>query len=155
MCASVIRGTMKSTKMWLAIALVFVLGLCGFTACGRERGVEAAREDQPPSVTPVEQDFMMKAAAGQLAEIDMARMALNKSSNGDVKDYANMVEKDHSSALKALVDLMKDKNVSQPRTLPDDVQQAIVGMNGLTGPEFDREFVNMMVSDHQKTVEMF
>ena len=28
-------------------------------------------------------------------------------------------------------------------------------MNSLTGPEFDREFINMMVGDHQKAVEMF
>jgi putative membrane protein len=146
---------MKATKTWLAIYLVFVLALCGLTACSRDRGVEAAREDMPPSVTPAEQDFAIKTAQAQLAEIDMARLALHRSSNKDVKAFANMIESDHTSALKALADLMKNKNVPQPTTLPADVQQTIMRMNALTGAEFDREFINTMVGDHQRIVGMF
>jgi putative membrane protein len=146
---------MKATKTCLAISLGFVLALCGLTACSRDRGVEAAREDQLPTATPAEQDFMMKTAQGQKGEIEMARVALNKSTNQDVKDYATMIERDHNNSLKALAELMQDKNVSQPKTLTVEAQQAMSSMNGLTGPEFDREFANMMVSEHQRILEMF
>ena len=146
---------MKATKTCLAISLGFVLALSGLTACTRDRGVEAAREDQLPSVTPAEQDFMMKTAQGHMGEIEMARIALNKSSNQEVKDYANMIERDHNNGMKVLVELMQDKNVSQPKTLTGDAQQAMSSMNGLTGPEFDREFVNTMVSEHRRILEMF
>jgi putative membrane protein len=97
----------------------------------------------------------MKAAEGDLSAIEMARLALQKSNNKDVRDYANMIQSDHTSALEDLTDLMKDKNVSQPRSVPPDVKKDIDIMNGLSGPEFDREFINRMVEDHKKTIEMF
>jgi len=145
---------MRLKAQWLVIT-VCTLALWGLTACNRDRGVHAADENQPPAVTPAEQDFMMKASEANLAEIDMARIALEKSDNSDVRDYANMIRSDHTSALKDLADLMKQKNVSQPRTLAAETQQDINRMSNLTGPDLDREFMNMMVSDHQKIVEMF
>ncbi len=146
---------MKLKGQWLVICLVLVVASWGLIGCNRNRSVEASGENRTPSVSPAEQDFMMKATQANLAEIDMARIAIQKSDNTDVKDYANMIKSDHSTALADLADLMKDKNVSQPSGLVPETQQDITRMNGLTGPEFDREFVNMMVSDHQKAVEMF
>ena len=97
----------------------------------------------------------MKTMQAHLADIDMARMATQKSDNTDVKDYAHMIQSDHTSALKDLSELLKDKNVPQATTLAPDVQEDIRRMNNLTGPEFDREFINMMVDEHQKAVGMF
>ena len=139
----------------LAIYVVFLLAACGLTACNRGRTVEAARENRPPSVTPAEQDFMMKAAQANIGEIDVARVALQKSDNKDVKDYANMIQSDHKNTLEDLTDLMIDKNVQPPKTVAAETQQDMNRMNSLTGPEFDREFANKMVSDHEKAVELF
>jgi putative membrane protein len=146
---------MRKKGQWLAICLGFIVAFWGLAACNRDRGVEAAREDQPPSVTPAEQDFMMKAMQAHLAEVDVSRVALQKSDNREVRDYANMIESDHKHAMEDLADLMKDKNVPQPNTLAAQTQQDIGRTSNLTGPEFDREFMNMMVMDHQKAVEMF
>src|SRR5262249_38275237 len=49
----------------------------------------------------------------------------------------------------------KDQNVQQSKTIDSDTQQDIDGMSNLSGGEFDREFVNMMVSDHEKAIELF
>jgi putative membrane protein len=141
-------------KKVLSLGSLLVFGFL-VMSCSRGRSVEAARENRTPSVSPAEQDFMMKATQANMAEIQMARIAMLKSDNTDVRDYANMIIRDHTSALEDLTDLMKDKNVSQPRTIPRDATQDIDRMNQLTGPEFDREFVNATVSDHQKAVEMF
>jgi putative membrane protein len=45
--------------------------------------------------------------------------------------------------------------VTQPKAIAPDTQEDIHRMNNLTGGEFDREFVNMMVADHQKAIELF
>ena len=145
---------MKGKSNWAAVCLAALL-VSGFSACSRDQGVQAAREGQPPTVTPAEQDFTMKTMQAHLADIDMARMASQKTDNTDVKDYAHMIQSDHSSALKDLSELMKNKNVPQATTLAPDVQEDIRRMSNLTGPEFDREFINMMVDEHQKTVGMF
>ena len=131
------------------------LSILGLSACNRGGGVQAAREDRPPNATPAEQDFMMKTAQADLSAIDIAGLAMQKSHNSDVKDFANMIQSDHTNALEDLTDLMKDKNVPQPRTMSPETKMDIEKMTGLSGAEFDREFVNMMVADHQKMVEMF
>jgi putative membrane protein len=85
----------------------------------------------------------------------MARLALQKSGNSDVRDFANMIQSDLTAALVDLSDLMKDKGVSQPKIASADARQDTARMAGLEGPEFDREFINMMVADQQKAVQMF
>jgi putative membrane protein len=146
---------MRVTRQLSMLCLVVVIAALSLTACSRGRTVEAAREDRQPTVSPAEQDFMMKTAQAHLSEIDMARLALQKSQNPDVKDYANMIESDHTSALEDLTDLMKDKSVSQPRNLNPETKMEIERLTALSGADFDREFGNMMVADHQKAVEMF
>ena len=43
-------------------------------------------------------DFVDKAAAGGIAEIETSRLALEKSQSADVKAFANMIITDHSKA---------------------------------------------------------
>jgi putative membrane protein len=144
----------KSPPSVVCLIFMFVAAF-GLTACNRENGVEAAPEDRTTSLSQSERDFMMEAAQADLAEIDMAQVALQNSGTGDVKDFANMIKSDHTSALEDLTELMKDTNVPQPKSIPVELQQDISRMRGLTGGEFDREFVNMIVSEHQKVIEMF
>jgi putative membrane protein len=146
---------MRLNRQLLMLCFCLVIASLSLAACSRGSGVEAAREDRQPTVSPAEQDFMMKAAQANLSEIDMARFAMQKSQNSDVKDFANMMESDHTSALEDLTDLMKDKGVSQPRALNPEEKMEIEKMTELSGAEFDREFANKMVADHQKAVEMF
>src|SRR5438132_14208004 len=144
---------MKRTQQLLKVCLIVLAATLSLNACNRARTVEAAREDRrQPDATPAEQDFMIKAAQANLSEVDMARIAMQKTQNSDVKDFANMIQSDHTNALEDLTDLMKDKNVSQPKSLTPEIKADIEKMTGLSGPEFDREFVNMMVADHQKAV---
>jgi putative membrane protein len=136
----------------LQVLAAALLAAVTMTACSRERSVEAARQR---AATPAEQDFMMRATEGHLAEIDMANIALQRSGNNDVRDYANMIQSDHKRALDDLTDLMKDRNVSQPGSVPADVKKDIDVMNGLSGPEMDREFINQMVAEHEKEIGMY
>ena len=146
---------MRSKDQWLVVCLTLTLAAAsGLTACNRENGVEA-HEDRAPSLSQSEQDFLTEAAQADLAEMDMAQIALQNSATGDVRDLANMIKSDHTSALEDLTELMKGKNVSQPKSIPARTQQDIGRMKTLTGGEFDREFVNMIVSEHQKVIEMF
>jgi putative membrane protein len=146
---------MKGSFRLLKVGLIVLAATLSFSACNRDRSVEAARGDQQPDATPAEQNFMMKAAQANLSEIDMARLAMQKSQNSDVKDFANMIQSDHSNALEDLTDLMRDKGMSPSNTLDPDTKADIEKMTALSGPELDREFANSMVADHQKAIEMF
>jgi putative membrane protein len=139
----------------LVLYLSMTLALIGVSACNRGRDVAAAREDRLPAVSTADQNFMIKATQANLSEIDAARLAMQKSDNSDVRDYAHMIQSEHTNALDNLTNLMKDTGVAPPRAIPPEAQGDIDKMRELSGPDFDREFINMMVADHQKAVTMF
>jgi putative membrane protein len=147
---------MTKASQLLKVCFIVLAAILSLNACSGNRGVQAASEDrQQPSATPAEQDFMIKAAQANLSEIDMARIVMQKSQNSDVRDFANMIQSDHSSALEDLTDLMRDKGMAPPNVLSPEAKADIEKMTALSGPEMDREFVNAMVADHQKAIEMF
>jgi putative membrane protein len=147
----IVKPKLKLLAMLFCSAVV----VFGFAGCTRERGAEAAREDRSQSISPAEQEFMTEAAHANLAEIEIARIALQKSDDIDVHEYARTVQSDHMSALADLSDLMKERNLPEPASPFGAAAQDIARANLLTGPEFDREFINMMVADHQRALEMF
>src|SRR5262245_57160448 len=120
---------MKQKRPLLTASFTAMLALIGLAACNRGRIVEAAREDRS---TMVSADFMMKAAQANLAELETARLAIARTTNSDVRDYAHMIQSDDTRALEDLTDLMKNKNVTSPGALPTQTQQDIARMNGLS-----------------------
>jgi putative membrane protein len=146
---------LKRRPQILVLCLSITLALTGLSACNRGRNVEAAREDRSPAVSTPDQNFMIEATQANLSEIDAARLVMQKSDNSDVRDYAHMIQSDHTNSLDNLTDLMKKTAVAPPRTIPAEAQGDIDKMRGLSGPDFDREFINMMVADHQKAITMF
>jgi putative membrane protein len=143
---------MRAQSLWICVCMVAAIGV---TACERERSVEASRDRSTMSAAPAERAFMVEAAQANLAQIDSAQIARQKSSNGDVRDFANMIGRDHSRSLEELTDLMAQTNTSRPKGLSSEAEKDIRRMNDLNSPELDREFVNMMVADHQRAIEMF
>lgn len=145
------------TAKWIlgVFALTFTL-LGVLSSCSRGDRVQAAGDDSASSpVSPSEHDFLVKTAQTDIAEIDMARKALKNSTNRDVRDFANMIRSDGTQALEDLSGLMKNKNIRRPELPAADIRQDISRMSGLGGPEFDREFINMMVAEIQQAAGMF
>src|SRR5438046_9991540 len=96
----------------------------------------------------------MKAADANLSKIDVARLAMHKSQNSDVKDFANMIQSDDASALEDLTDLMNEKGLSLPNTLSPEMKTEIETMTALSGAELDREIAKLMVAQHDKAIRM-
>src|SRR5262249_30182672 len=120
--------------------------------CQRHNGVEAAREGT--ALTPAERDIALKIDQGHLGELDLARLAKQRTANKDVKDYAEMLIKDHTKALNEISNLLKEQKAtpSAPAPKPGDAQAEISKLQTLSGAEFDREFMSAMVQNHQKTL---
>jgi len=144
-----------------AIAAVLTLPMVGCQS-NQNQNVQAAREnnsdtDRTKRATLNDSDkaFLKKAEDGDIKERNIGRMVLEKSQNKDVRDYAQMLVDDHTKDLKKLVDLMEQKGMPQPKNLPEVKHEALDRMNSLSGAAMDREFVNMMVQDHQKDVADF
>jgi putative membrane protein len=100
--------------------------------------------------------FAMTAAAGGMAEVEMARLALTKASSDAVKQYAQKMIDDHTAANAELMQIASAKNLTLP-TAPDAKHRAMMAkLEKLSGAAFDREYVmNAGHKDHQKMEKLF
>jgi len=92
-------------------------------------------------------------------EIDLGKIA-QKNGTAHVKSYGDMLEKDHKSADADLTSFAKKHGLkSIPADKPDtdaerqeqkDMTAAVSHLKTLKGAEFDKEFLNMTVTAHEK-----
>lgn len=99
--------------------------------------------------------FAVDAANGGMAEVELAKLAETKATNPKVKEFAAMMIKDHTKANTELMDLAKTKNITLPATVGADEQKVMDDLSKKSGAEFDKAYVDEMVSDHDKDVKLF
>ena len=95
--------------------------------------------------------FAQKAAMGGMKEVETARFVAGKTTNQDVKAYAERLVKDHSAANSELMGLMKTKNFAagtEPTSQPE-------AWRNQSGAAFDRAYVDQAIREHEMTIAMF
>lgn len=100
-------------------------------------------------------DFMTKAALGGMAEIELGKLAATKAQSAEVKQFAQKMVTDHTKAADELKAMAGEKNFSMPIRLDAKHQAVLDKLNGLSGAEFDKAYVEAMVADHEETVATF
>lgn len=103
-----------------------------------------------------EKKFLSDAALGGQYELALAQLATANASDSSVKSYAAMLVSDHTMANQKLQLLAQRRNVVLPTTLPPDKQQVLDRLTKVTGPEFDRQFIQIVgLHDHQTDIGLF
>lgn len=114
----------------------------------------SANSTSSPS-TNSDQDFVTKAAQGNSAEVELGKIVAAKSKNPSVKQFAQMMVKDHTTALNELQELAQTKNLNFNDDLPDDAKELQTKLSSDTGKQLDKDYMDSMVEDHQKDVQEF
>jgi len=112
-----------------------------------------------PTATPVRAEtprqddnaFAMNGAQANMAEIALGRLASQKSKNAEVKRFVQRLIADHTNANTALRPIASKKNITLPTEVKPEQQQTYDRLAKLSGAEFDREFMALMVTNHQKS----
>ena len=99
--------------------------------------------------------FWMTAAQGGVAEVELGRIAQTKAANPEVKNFARMMVEEHTRANEELKSLAAKKNVTLPTTMNSGNQATLTELQGLVGADFDREYVNAMVDNHEADVQLY
>lgn len=85
-----------------------------------------------------------------MEEVSISRVALERTQNPQVKQFAQMMIDDHTAANDKLTSLASNKGV----TLPMD-KTNVEKWSQRSAKDFDQEYVDKMVSDHKDAVELF
>ena len=101
------------------------------------------------------EQFMKKAIEGNLAEIEMGKLAQQKGNSDGVRSFGKQLEQDHATANEKALAAAKEMGMTAPSE-PSKKQKAMYDrMSKMSGEKFDREFVKHMVDDHKKEVKEF
>ena len=99
--------------------------------------------------------FVMNAAKGGLAEVDLGQLAADKGSSDEVKKFGQRMVADHSKANDELKSLAQQKNITLPTALDPKDKAAHDRLAKLSGAAFDRAYMQHMLADHRKDVNEF
>jgi len=100
-------------------------------------------------------DFLTEAAGGGMMEVQLGQLAKTHAASKAVKDFGAMMVRDHSNANAQLKSVAAKKNVTLPAALPDKLQKHVTDLTAKNGEEFDKDYISMMVDDHQDDIKLF
>jgi putative membrane protein len=141
-------------------------------ACALALPVAALADDTAKTTTKTTDKTTQKLTDNEIAvvahvhhvnqvEIDLGKTA-QKQGTAAVKKYGEMLVKDHTAADKDLVALAKkhglakipeDKPVTEAETKEQkEMMDAVAALKKQKGADFEKTFLTMMVSDHEKEI---
>jgi len=92
-------------------------------------------------------------------EVDYSQVGVQKATNASVKQFAQLMVKDHNTMLDAVKGLASKLNVTpaandKVNDLQKENQKDITDLNAKTGKDFDKEFMEEQVDMHQETLDL-
>jgi len=131
--------------------LLFVLaGAVCLVGAGRPRA-EEKKADAKLSA----QEFVTKASAAGLAEVNLGNLAKDRASSPHVKDFAQHMVTDHTKANAELLKLADAKGLKPASRMDETHEKLATKLAGLKGADFDKEYMKAMVKDHEDAVSLF
>jgi putative membrane protein len=105
----------------------------------------------------VEEDdamFATNAANGGMVEVAFGKVALSKTTNPQLKAFAEMMVSDHGKANEELKTIAMAKNITLPTNIDEDHQKKLNDLNAMSGKDFDKNYTDAMVDGHEKTLKL-
>ncbi len=100
-------------------------------------------------VTPTDQKFIQDSSISYLEVVEFGRLAEARGANAEVKAYGKRLVADLGKVLQQLSAVGAPKGISLPPELPDVYGADRDKLKKLTGAEFDRTFLQMVIANQK------
>jgi len=96
---------------------------------------------------------MKQLAQANLNEVESGKAPAAKAQNPEVKQFAQKMVTDHQQMYNELLSLAKQKGVALPQDAPAKEMAQAKLLEHKSGAEFDKDYMEHMVKDHEKDVQ--
>jgi len=127
---------------------MFYCAIVGGTIVLMTANVQAQTSDD-------DKQFLAKAAQSDVNEIKLSQLAEKKASNPAVKAFAKKMVSEHDKLSASMKPFADSWGITSPTDLDDDHKQEYSKLSGLSGADFDKEYMEQMASDHSKALDAF
>ena len=118
-------------------------------------GEHQAGTSQKASIAASDRQWVLQAGAAGIAEVELGRTAADKATRQEVKDFARRMVDDHGKANDELKSLAQQKGLDVPAGLDAKHKKLQDRLSGLSGEQFDQQYMNAMLSGHRDAVTLF
>ena len=140
--ASLEKHTMNNITKLVCIAAL------GCTGMAISLSAQAAVTDQ-------DKQFLTNVSQGGMDEIKLSELAETKATNPEVKAFAHKMVVEHKALAMRMQPFADAWGIAAPAGLDPDHQAEYDKLSGLSGAEFDKEYMNAMVKDHHGALDLF
>jgi putative membrane protein len=143
---------MKALILVAAVVTVAISMPATAQSVGERTGVNSAI-----GLAPKTEDFVKQVAISDMFEIESSKLAQQKATAAPVKSFASQMQNDHtktSTELKGLVSGGKVKT-QLPTAMDDSHKSKLEKLKGLSGADFDKQYVSDQQSAHKDAVDLF
>ncbi|HEX6914663.1 MAG TPA: DUF4142 domain-containing protein [Chitinophagaceae bacterium] len=148
-------------KLIIPFVVVFAL------ACGNDESkdsVDMAKEENratdSANMTVADslgayKNFLVEAASGGMMEVQLGEYASANAASSAVKQFGRMMVTDHSKGNTILTGIAQSKAIAIPNVPGEEHQKHIDELKKKKGAEFDKDYMDMMVEDHEEDIKKF
>jgi len=112
-------------------------------------GTPSAAGAQSAMGAKADRTFASQAAISGMAEVELGKMAAEKGSHAQVKSFGEQMVTDHTKANDELKGIATAKSMTLPAKLDAKHEAVRARLAKLTGAEFDRAYMQAMVTGHE------
>lgn len=105
--------------------------------------------------TDDDKKFVADAAQGDRNEIALSELAEQKATSPAVKAFASRMVREHKQMTVSMKPFAEKWGMNPPVDVDSDHKKELDKLNGLSGHDFDKEYMDAMVSDHGKALDAF
>jgi len=99
--------------------------------------------------------FLANAAQSDQNEIALSKLAADKATRPEVKAFAQKMVTEHTQMSASMKPFADSWGLTAPSGPDADHQKEWDKLNGMSGADFDKEYMSAMVSDHAKALDAF
>lgn len=100
-------------------------------------------------------EFLVDAAELDMQEIQLGKLAQQRSTNADIKAHGKMMEDEHTKSAAMMKTLAAQKNITLPAAITEDGMDAYKKLNDKKAEDFDQAYIDMMVDAHEDAITKF
>ncbi|MES2725530.1 MAG: DUF4142 domain-containing protein [Bacteroidota bacterium] len=141
----------------LLLALLLVLTSCGDSPQTKDtKEVAEDHNDAKFASNDAENDaqYLVDAYSIGIYELEASQHAKQKAASNNVKTLASEMVEAHAKMNVSLKSLADKKQVSVPVKLTDDQMKEIKDCSDKKGAEYDKAYIEKIVSDHEKAIKL-
>jgi putative membrane protein len=94
--------------------------------------------------------FVNDVVAGNTAEIELSRMAAERATNPEVKEFARTMVREHTTAGNELKQALTPHRIEVRDVMDEKHRDLSQELSRKSGSEFDHEYMAAMVDDHER-----